>query len=133
MTLIEVLAGLVVLSTLLVGVVIASARLRGATARVGLRTEAVAAADALIAGWWADREKLPRSAEGDLPGRPGWRWLTRRKAVSPAIEGMDAEVVVVEIFGPDGQPDRPDAWVELVLPGQTSDEKQADNQGPDAD
>src|SRR5829696_1110368 len=77
MTLLEVVAGLALLASLLGALVIAKARYVRQAAAADRRVEAVAAADALLAGWHQNPRSLPRdfSGSGDAPGdrRLAWR------------------------------------------------------------
>ncbi len=76
-TLIEVLAGLALLGSLAVAMVLAKADLTAQDALARHKLAAAAAADRLMTGWWADPAAMPRDDRGDVPGQPGLRWRTR--------------------------------------------------------
>lgn len=125
LTLVEAVAGIAVLGALLTGVLVAASRLRVQDARAARRIEACAIADELLAGWWAKPERLPRSGEGPVRGRKGWRWRTRIVENERAW-AIPAEVVLVEILPPlpsdlAASPVEPAARVEIVLPAPGRD------------
>jgi len=98
-TLIEAVVGTAILGTLLVGILTADSRQRRQTWRAERRIEACAIADELLEGWWPKRDKLPRASTGRVDGHKGWTWRTRTVSNRDA-ERMGAEVVVLEVFGP---------------------------------
>lgn len=97
-TLIEVLAGLLVLGTLLVSVTVARARFIRQAADAERRLRATRAADALLNNWFTGpAPSVPASASGPLPDAPGCSWRTRSLR-DPAAAQVDAVVVRLEIF-----------------------------------
>jgi hypothetical protein len=116
-TLVEAVLGMALLGTLLVTMLVAGSRMTAQRGRVERRLEACQAADALLESWWTNRSALPRSASGDLPGRPGWTWRTT-PVPSDGAKALEAEVLAVEVFAPGaGGPDRePAARVEILMP-----------------
>jgi prepilin-type N-terminal cleavage/methylation domain-containing protein len=123
LTLVEVIAGLVLLATLLTSVLAAfkthAAQIRSARARL----QAAAAADELVAGWMA-QDALPRvGTQKPLEGADGWAWrlLTNESQRSGPVK---IGCVRVEIFRP--RPSVGDevlASVTLVVPGNMSTAK----------
>lgn len=92
------------LGTLLVGMLLAAGRMTANSARSAQRMRACQAADDLLAGWWLNRDGLPRQSEGAVAGSPGWRWKTMPVSNVQA-ERLGGEVVALEIIGDrDGQP-----------------------------
>src|SRR5881275_2570627 len=76
-TLIEALAGLVVLGTLLVSITIARGRFVRQRAQAEQRIAATAAVDALVSKWMAGNgAAIPLSAAGQLDGLPNHTWRT---------------------------------------------------------
>jgi len=113
-TLVEAAAGMAILGTLLVGVVMAGVRL-GAQARASeQRIEACRAADEQLQAWLADPTQLPREASGSVTGRSGWSWHTHRLP-SGDVEVLGADRVVLEVFAPEA-PDHAAARVEVLAP-----------------
>ena len=96
MTLIEVVAGLAILGTLLASLVVARSRYLMQWALAGRKEQAVVAADRLLSSWWAAPDKWPRHGEGDLP-QTKMRWRTSILD-NPVAKDLDAQVVRLEIF-----------------------------------
>ena len=115
LTLVETLAGTVVLGTLLVTLVVAGARLHAQLAHGQERIQACAIADSLLGGWWADKASFPRNSEGEVPGQPGWRWRTERLNVS-ADAALKCEIIALSIVAPGGSGQSPSARVEILVP-----------------
>jgi hypothetical protein len=118
MTLIEVLASLVMLATLLAGLLTAYGAHQRQLRRAEQRLAAIQAADELLAGWYGPRERVPRNANGLLPGTPPWRWRTRAVQRS-FVEVLPVEVVRLELFPAMASmaETEPAAQVDLLLPG----------------
>lgn len=126
LTLIEVVAAIAILGTLLVGIVLAKSRHTRQLERARAQADAVQATDALIAGWWTDVHGVPIDERGEVPGRSSLRWRTRL-IDNPRIEDLGARVVRVEVFADDdddeaqrslkpGEKDEALVVVDLVLP-----------------
>ena len=96
LTLVEVLAGLALLSTLLVAVLGTKVRVTRQWAHAQRKLEAVAAADKLLAGWWAKPTEFPRRSSGLVAGDSGLGWRTAPVA-NDAIRPLGASVVRLEI------------------------------------
>src|SRR4051812_8008804 len=78
MTLIEVVGGLALLGTLLVGVLLAKAKFTRQAATADRKLQAVSAADELLVAWRQDPLALPRDGVGTVPGGGGDRQLSWR-------------------------------------------------------
>ncbi len=115
MTLVEVLAGLALLATLLVGVFITKGRAARQWSVAGERLRAVEAADALLSAWWHGPGELPRFAEGAVPGEAGLWWRTRAVR-SQGVEALGAQVVRLEIVARRESQARPLVSVDVVVP-----------------
>ena len=118
LTLIEVVAGLAILGTLLVAVLLTDARCRRQSGLARRRMDAVRAADALLAKWWTDPGKFPRTAHGQLhPGSElAWRTLVIE---NEEIEQLGGQVVRLEVFRPrEAWREKPTVTVDVVLPTQ---------------
>src|SRR3954454_13523328 len=77
-TLIEVLAGLVLLGTVLASVLIARGRFVRQWAQAEQRLASVHAADAMIARWMSGGpQAVPVPAQGAVDDLPGYTWRTR--------------------------------------------------------
>ena len=120
-TLIEVLAGLALLASVLAALLVAKGNLARQWATSRRRCEAVQAADALLMRWWQDPELFPRSGDGEAPG--GWRWHVE-EATNPEAARLGGRVVRLELFEsvppPSGQKDAL-ASVELLIPRQPTE------------
>jgi prepilin-type N-terminal cleavage/methylation domain-containing protein len=101
LTLIEVLAALAILSTLIAGVLVALGRSQRQWVRAHRQLEAVSAADALIASWWQGKG-VPVSASGVLPGEAGMRWQT---VPIPSFDAarLYAQVVRLQVYLGEGR------------------------------
>ena len=97
-TLIEVLAGLVVLGTLLVSVAITRGRFMRQWSDADKRLQATQAADAQLAIWLATpKADVPVPAVGPLDGAPGFSWRTSFVR-DPAAGLMSATIVRMQVF-----------------------------------
>jgi len=97
LTLIEVVAAIAILGSLLVGIVLAKSRHTRQIALSQRTDAAVRAADQLIAGWWADPLGIPIDKSGRLDAEPTLTWRTRVVENRP-INQLAAQVVRVEIY-----------------------------------
>jgi type II secretory pathway pseudopilin PulG len=98
MTLIEVLAGLVVLGTVLASVTIARGRFMQQTARAQNKIQAGHAVDAMLSSWMSGPPDLiPVPAQGALEGTSRLTWQTRWQP-NPAAENLGARVVRLSVI-----------------------------------
>jgi hypothetical protein len=114
-TLVEALAGMTILGTLLAGIIVADARLIRHSGQAGRQVEACEIADGLLETWWAKKETFPRNAAGEVQGHKGWRWRTR-PVNKKVAEALAAEIIAVEVFAPDQRDDGAAVRVEILLP-----------------
>jgi Tfp pilus assembly protein PilV len=94
-TLIEVVASLALLATLLVALLQTKT---GATLRIASAKQKLAAvgvADQMLATWWAGSDHVPVPAEGTLPNDLAWR---TRFVANTSARAMRCEVVRLEMF-----------------------------------
>jgi len=100
-TLVEVVASLMLLGTLLVAILVAHRRhveqIRHAEARIA----AVEAADGLLAKWSAEGTWGATKNDGEFEDRPGlaWRWTV---IPTPGLTRLGAAVGKLEVIGNDG-------------------------------
>jgi len=89
-TLVEVLASLLLMGSLIVGLVLARGRLVQQHADAQAKLQAVEVADAILAQWWAqDPPAVPVDAQGEIASHPGWIWQTQHidiDATHPAAQ-----------------------------------------------
>src|SRR5947207_3646711 len=98
MTLIEVLAGLVVLGTVLASVTIARGRFMRQTARAQQKLEAAHAVDTMLSGWLAGPPgAIPVPAQGALEGADKLIWQTSWRP-NIAAENLGARVVRLDVI-----------------------------------
>lgn len=96
-TLIEIVAGLVILGTLLVSVSIARARFLRQWAEADRKLTAVRAADKLMARWMSGPpQNVPLAGEGPLEGAANFTWRTRIFR-DPAASDLGALLVRLEV------------------------------------
>lgn len=122
LSLIELVAALAVLGTILAGVVVAKARHTRQLAEAKHRLEAVALADRTIAQWWMSPEGLPIDQHGTVGRTPALRWRSQL-VPNDELQRLGARVVRVEFSdaaAEAGQAD-PVLVVELALPRDDSE------------
>lgn len=119
LTLVEVLAALVILGTLLTGIVVAKSRHMRQIAQTRERLAAVRLADQLISRWWSTPDEMPINQRGATED-PAWVWETRLES-NPAVEAMGGRVLRVMVrpaeAGMLSGPEEREIVVDLVLPG----------------
>ena len=98
MTLIELLAGLVILGTVLATMVVARGRLTRQWAQADRKIEAARALDHMLA-IWTDAPAFPVPASGSLIGTKNCQWRTQWIS-DPAAAKLGAAVARVEVFDP---------------------------------
>ena len=94
MTLIEIVAGLALLTTLLVSILDIKAHLGRQMRQTERRRSAVAAADGLLAQWWQNPRTLPRSATG-VTTAPSGETFAWRTAIVPGQFSPPAPTSIV--------------------------------------
>lgn len=121
LTLIEVVAAIAILGTILVGIVLAKSRHTHQLTLAQWKMEAVRAADELLTHWWTRPEGIPMNEEGVIKHTPTMRWKTER-VTNPSIEKLGAHVARLEIYTSGARrtelasQDGPLITVDLVLP-----------------
>ncbi|MGB0766889.1 MAG: type II secretion system protein [Phycisphaeraceae bacterium] len=123
MTLIEVVAAIAILGTLLVGVVLAKSSHTRQLSLAQSKSQAVRLTDALIASWWQTPDGVPVDESGSFGPGIDLRWQTR-VVDNAAIDSLGARVVRVEVIADDPQArldrdardDEPLLIVDLVVP-----------------
>lgn len=76
-TLIEVLAGLAILGSVTVALLLARGNLLEQHALAMRKLEAVQIADQVLAGWHAQDNAVPIDEQGEIESHPGWTWRTQ--------------------------------------------------------
>src|SRR3982751_5795038 len=97
MTLVEVVASLALLASLLVGLLLAKARYTRQSALADRRLEAVRAADRLVTEGWGGPTRFPRRGAGRIDGPNDLSWQTDLVA-NPALGELGAQVVRLEVI-----------------------------------
>lgn len=100
-TLIEVVAAIAILGTILVGVVMSKARHTRQVALTLRINQAVLVADELIAGWWASEAGPPIGASGIAGGEAVFVWETHL-VKNEALAALGTRVLHVEIREAEG-------------------------------
>lgn len=115
-TLVEVIAGIALLGTLLAGLMLGfSAHVRQYQA-ARLRIQAIEKLDRQLALWYADGSELPIDSAGPLSSQPPLTWRTSTVR-SPQAGRLNAVVVRVEVRRPDrADSSHPVVVVELLHP-----------------
>jgi type II secretory pathway component PulJ len=119
-TLIEAIAGSLLLGSLLVSLLLILSHLNIQSRRAEDRIQASAMLDELMEKWWPDRVNLPRNGSGTVPNHADWRWQTQTIA-SPQARVLHGEIVAIELFAPQRKKeDGPAARLEILLPSADS-------------
>jgi len=95
LTLIEVIASIALLASVLVGIVVAKSRHTHQLAQALRKQEAVRAADELIASWWLTQDGVPVGNEGVVVGDERLHWRTQQ-LTGHELEKWGVRVVRVE-------------------------------------
>jgi hypothetical protein len=119
-TLVEVVAGLALLASLLTALLLARARYSQQWVLANQRLAAVQLADELLAEWWTEPQELPRADQGVLDEQRGWKWRTQ-VIQNHAADSIGVEVIRLEILQEDPEA-IPLATLEIVLPQQMIEE-----------
>jgi type II secretory pathway pseudopilin PulG len=118
-TLVEVLAGLAILGSVTVALLLARGNLLEQHATAQRKLEAVGIADRLLAGWYTQDSAVPIDEEGEVDGQPGWTWRTYMMD-DPATSTeplLPVSVVRVELYNNLGTaPDTAVITVDLLTP-----------------
>lgn len=128
-TLVEVVVGLAIMGTLLVGILMARQNHTKQFDHAQSKIVAVQAADELLTKWWRDPEQFPRHASGVCPGVDHLFWRTNIRQNHNASQ-LGIEVVRLEIlettFQIDGtqSEDRIITFVDIALAPHTSEKSE---------
>jgi len=119
LTLIEVVAAIVILGTILVGVVLARSRHTRQIRLAGRKAAAVQLADRLLTDWWTDPNGVPVGRSGSVGENGTFVWETRElpRRDSRALGGRVVELTVRNAEVNSAFPTaEPLTRVQLVLP-----------------
>ncbi len=125
MTLVEVLAGMAILGSLLTGIVLTQANLSVQSRRTLQTRQACQLADGLLSLWWQEEAIIPRNSSGEIADPPGWRWQTFVYYTDQA-DVLGAEVLRLNLFGPDSLENKPTLSIEVLVPSLETDEDEVD-------
>ncbi|QDU70610.1 type IV pilus modification PilV family protein [Mucisphaera calidilacus] len=92
LTLIEVVAALAILGTILATMVMAKSYHTRQLANADKQSRAVTLTDNLIAAWWTDEKGIPIGAAGTFPTEPEFIWQTQIVRNDP-VQDLGARVV----------------------------------------
>jgi hypothetical protein len=112
-TLVEALAGSLLLGTLLVSILVAKGQLMVQARRADDCLAACQVMDELVESWWPTLSDMPRQGSGEVDGHAGWKWQTRLVACEEA-DVLSAEVVAIEVTPPGRA--APAARLEILVP-----------------
>jgi prepilin-type N-terminal cleavage/methylation domain-containing protein len=112
MTLVEVVAGLALMATLMASLLSIKSRLIRDLAQSDRRHAALRDADQLLSTWWKTPATFPRGAVGSTPDGLSWR---TQVIPNPQVQSAGAQVVRLEVYSSA----EPLAAVEIVLPTTT--------------
>ncbi len=119
MTLIEVLAGLVVLGTLLASMTIARGRMLRQWGEADRKLQSIRAVDALVTTWLSGPSRdVPVNSQGALGGVPNCLWRTRAMR-DPAADALGAVIVRVDVIESATMSAKPLVTVDFLLPARS--------------
>jgi type II secretory pathway pseudopilin PulG len=123
LTLIEVIAGLLLMSTLLVGILTAGSRHMRQLRLAKQRLAAAAMADQLLTAW-AQSEQNLAVGECDAPDTAGLAWRVRPVERPSSPESLGVEIVRLEVFDAKADPTKqPLISVDVLNQLREDDEK----------
>lgn len=130
LTLVEVVAAIAILGTVLVGVVLAKARHTRQLGRSQRQRVAVRAADTLLHEWWTRPAGIPVGQSGTIASEPSLAWRTHRVA-NAAARRLGTRVIRLEVHESRTSPwraEHPEALlaVELLLPETDEANRESD-------
>ncbi len=96
LTLIEVVAGLALMSSILVAVLFLKSRYARQQALADHHLQSLAAADALLSVWWQTPAKFPRQGSGAVASHPTLGWQTRTLP-NPELARLGCQIIRLEI------------------------------------
>ena len=99
LTLIEVVAALALMATLLVAILTIKSGLSRRRAAADRRLRAVAAADGLLTQWWTDPATFPVDRSGPVAADPSLGWATHALP-SPTVARLGGRTVRLDIRDP---------------------------------
>jgi prepilin-type N-terminal cleavage/methylation domain-containing protein len=120
-TLLEVLAALVVLGTLMTGAMLAKSRYARQSTLADRKLDATREAEQLLQGWWGDPPRVPRDWRGTLAGGE-LTWRTSTKAIQ-APGDAKLQVTRLAIFDATDRNQEPLVTVELLMTPPTPEHK----------
>jgi prepilin-type N-terminal cleavage/methylation domain-containing protein len=134
LTLIEVVAAIAILGSILVGIMLATSRHSRQLALAERKKEAVRAADKLITRWRTQQDGVPINQEGRVKFNDSLRWRTRR-VNNETIEKLSGRVVRLSLHMANPQETALDPkdyklmTVDLVLPAKKKGESKGATSG----
>lgn len=111
LTLVEVLAGLALMGTLLVTMIVLKSRFTHQLVGSDKQLNGAAAADALLTDWWPNPAELPIGHSGTVQSSPSLHWRTSL-VINDTVTHFGGKVVRLEITSESNVV----ATVEVILP-----------------
>ncbi|MGB7344296.1 MAG: type II secretion system protein [Pirellulaceae bacterium] len=96
-TLLEVVIGMMLMTSLVVGSLTALSRYRNSLATVARKRQAINVADELLNQWVQSSNGLPGASVGEVTGESVFRWQTRVLS-QRRVCGVQTEVVRLEVY-----------------------------------
>lgn len=116
LTLLEVVAGLTLLASLLVGTMLAYGSHIRQVKAAQRRLEAIDIAEQMLVKWYESEEGVPPREEDVIVGTDGWRWRTT-PLLSTEPHPFRVRTIRFEIFDPsEGVEPVPLVYVDLLAP-----------------
>ncbi len=121
-TLIEVLAGLALIASVLVGLLVTRGSAAEQHSKAERRLLAIEAADRLLESWWQSPDNLPINETGDTEHKHPFQWRTSLES-NPEAQRLNARVLRLEVTDPLPHTDNPIILVslEILIPNEADD------------
>ena len=115
MTLVELLAGLALMGSVLTGLLVARQRCLIQWRQANLRIDTCLAADQLLASCWQQPQSLPRAGSGTTGAQRQYTWTTQR-VPNAEVELLGGRVIRLEVAGSGAA--APRVIVDVVVPAE---------------
>ena len=119
LTLIEVVAGLALMSSILVAVLFLKSRYARQQALADHHLQSLTAADALLSFWWKEPATFPRRGSGSIASNPALGWQTRQ-VFNSDLATLGCQIIRLEITdrSPSGLGSSDIVAVDVMLPAE---------------
>lgn len=125
-TLVEVIAALAIIATLVIVTLGAHSRLVKQWHRADLCLQGVDVAESLMSEWWENPQKIAHNDRGEVEEPKGWRWVTH-SIHDEQLKDNNLEIVQLEVFPPKSSKyaNTPALTLDFILDAPPDEEEEA--------